>query len=172
MQGAGFISKKALQIIAVCDIISGYLRRSADMPHKYGIAGMMELADVPDSKSGGSDTVRVRPPLPAPVKALVSASAFRLFGISYIRRWRSWITQQIPILKNGGSNPFRRAKSKTSQNHAFLRCKGRFIVLIFCQKMSGNNRKNLNYICIMQTRCRYEIFLVCFFVVKTTRVRL
>ena len=24
----------------------------------------------------------------------------------------------------------------------------------------------------MQTRCRYEIFLVCFFVVKTTRVRL
>ena len=127
---------------------------------------------MPDSKSGGSDTVRVRPPLPAPVKALVSASAFRLFGISYIRRWRSWITQQIPILKNGGSNPFRRAKSKTSQNHAFLRCKGRFIVLILCQKMSGNNRKNLNYICIMQTRCRYEIFLVCFFVVKTTRARI
>ena len=140
--------------------------------HRFTCAGMMELADVPDSKSGGSDTVRVRPPLPAPVKALVSASAFRLFGISYIRRWRSWITQQIPILKNGGSNPFRRAKSKTSQNHAFLRCKGRFIVLIFCQKMSGNNRKKLNYICIMQTRCRYEIFLVCFFVVKTTRVRL
>ena len=31
-------------------------------------AGVMELADVPDSKSGGSDTVRVRPPLPAPTK--------------------------------------------------------------------------------------------------------
>ena len=30
------------------------------------IAGMMELADVLDSKSSGSDTVRVRPPLPAP----------------------------------------------------------------------------------------------------------
>ena len=29
-------------------------------------AGVMELADVPDSKSGGSDTVRVRPPPPAP----------------------------------------------------------------------------------------------------------
>ena len=27
---------------------------------------MMELADVSDSKSDGSDTVRVRPPLPAP----------------------------------------------------------------------------------------------------------
>ena len=24
----------------------------------------------------------------------------------YFRPWRSWITQQIPILKNGGSNPF------------------------------------------------------------------
>ena len=31
-------------------------------------AGVMELADVPDSKSGGSDTVRVRPPPPAPNK--------------------------------------------------------------------------------------------------------
>ncbi len=29
----------------------------------------MELADVPDSKSGGSDTVRVRPPPPAPKKS-------------------------------------------------------------------------------------------------------
>ncbi len=34
-------------------------------------AGMMELADVLDSKSSGSDTVRVRPPLPAPEKTLV-----------------------------------------------------------------------------------------------------
>ena len=31
-------------------------------------AGVMELADVLDSKSSGSDTVRVRPPLPAPTK--------------------------------------------------------------------------------------------------------
>ena len=29
-------------------------------------AGVMELADVPDSKSGGSDTVPVRPRSPAP----------------------------------------------------------------------------------------------------------
>ena len=29
-----------------------------------------------------------------------------------IRPWRSWITQQIPILKIGGSNPFGRAKEK------------------------------------------------------------
>ncbi len=27
----------------------------------------------------------------------------------HFRLWRSWITQQIPILKIGGSNPFRRA---------------------------------------------------------------
>ena len=33
---------------------------------------MMELADVLDSKSSGSDTVRVRPPLPAPKKRQVS----------------------------------------------------------------------------------------------------
>ena len=30
------------------------------------LAGRMELADVLDSKSSGSDSVRVRPPLPAP----------------------------------------------------------------------------------------------------------
>ena len=30
----------------------------------------------------------------------------------YSRLWRSWITQQIPILKIGGSNPFRRAKKE------------------------------------------------------------
>ena len=40
-------------------------------------AGMMELADVLDSKSSGSDTVRVRPPLPAPKrKTRISVSFF------------------------------------------------------------------------------------------------
>ncbi len=33
-----------------------------------GLAGVMELADVPDSKSGPGDRVRVRPPPPAPNK--------------------------------------------------------------------------------------------------------
>ncbi len=30
------------------------------------------------------------------------------------RSWRRWITQQIPILKIGGSNPSERANQKTS----------------------------------------------------------
>ena len=29
----------------------------------------------------------------------------------FIRSWRSWISQQIPILKDGGSNPSERAKT-------------------------------------------------------------
>ena len=41
---------------------------------------MMELADVLDSKSSGSDTVRVRPPLPAPCKkTLLSTRQKSLF---------------------------------------------------------------------------------------------
>ena len=43
---------------------------------------MMELADVLDSKSSGSDTVRVRPPLPAPEKnphlSTTSVGSFQL----------------------------------------------------------------------------------------------
>ena len=30
----------------------------------------------------------------------------------FIRPWRSWISQQIPILEAGGSNPSGRAKTK------------------------------------------------------------
>ena len=36
---------------------------------KLSYAGVMELADVPDSKSGGGDTVPVRPRSPAPEKS-------------------------------------------------------------------------------------------------------
>ena len=34
--------------------------------------------------------------------------------ITYTRLWRSWITQQIPILKNGGSNPSGQAKKDST----------------------------------------------------------
>ena len=43
------------------------------------VAGMMELADVLDSKSSGSDTVRVRPPLPAPKKQPYFVRLFLFF---------------------------------------------------------------------------------------------
>ena len=49
--------KKHLIFLKYCAIISLLCRKHA---------GVMELADVLDSKSSGSDTVRVRPPPPAP----------------------------------------------------------------------------------------------------------
>lgn len=36
-----------------------------------------------------------------------------MYNIIRFRPWRSWITQQIPILKIGGSNPFGRAMKET-----------------------------------------------------------
>ena len=39
-------------------------------------AGVLELADEADSKSVGSDTVRVRPPPPAPEKSIDFVGAF------------------------------------------------------------------------------------------------
>ena len=37
-----------------------------------------------------------------------------------IRPWRSWITQQIPILKIGGSNPFGRAKQGQYEHYHII----------------------------------------------------
>ena len=42
-------------------------------------AGVVELADAPDSKSGGSDTMRVRPPPPAPKIQVVKLGFFYFF---------------------------------------------------------------------------------------------
>ncbi len=44
---------------------------------------------------------------------VIMATAF-LTGKDNNRTWRSRITQQIPILKNGGSNPFVRAIVKNA----------------------------------------------------------
>ena len=47
-------------------------------------------------------------------QAVQSTADIAFVGFVYIRSWRSRITQQIPILKIGGSNPFERAKKKAS----------------------------------------------------------
>ena len=49
-------------------------------------AGMVELADAPDSKSGGSNTVWVRPPLPAPNKKRTPTGVLFLFGARHLQR--------------------------------------------------------------------------------------
>ena len=63
--------------------------------------------------------------LPNKQKGQAAADAVALFLIKekHNRSWRSWITQQIPILKNGGSNPSGRAKKEKSHDSvAFLFC--------------------------------------------------
>ena len=71
-------------------------------------AGVMELADVSDSKSDGSDTVRVRPPPPAPEN-----DKFRqkLVVFSYIRLTASYMhfrcvifASQVICLRALGAN--------------------------------------------------------------------
>lgn len=47
-------------------------------------AGVMELADVPDSKSGGGDTVPVRPRSPAPYTNLDENSFIGVFLLSLL----------------------------------------------------------------------------------------
>ena len=58
----------------------------------------MELADVLDSKSSGSDTVRVRPPPPAPkkktdiqTKSLDKSRLFDIFIVSF-SAWTAWMS--------------------------------------------------------------------------------
>ena len=43
-----------------------------------------------------------------------------LITVLNIRPWRNWITQQIPILEIGGSNPFGRAKKSRSSERDFF----------------------------------------------------
>ena len=52
---------------------------------RQNFAGMMELADVPDSKSGPGNRVWVRLPPPAPTKTRDLSTKSRVFEIMFAR---------------------------------------------------------------------------------------
>ena len=56
-----------------------FLKKNSIILQQLNFAGVMELADVPDSKSGGSDTVPVRPRSPAPEIELTRMCEFYFF---------------------------------------------------------------------------------------------
>ena len=64
------LSVKALVLGSRCSRFDSY------HPDQF-YAGVMELADVLDSKSSGSNTVRVRPPPPAPVPFVAFRAHFK-----------------------------------------------------------------------------------------------
>ena len=81
---------KICRVNLLCNNILYFALFAIDFFCRFGynslrqFAGVMELADVLDSKSSGSDTVRVRPPPSAP-KALrkMRGAFFLLFGINF-----------------------------------------------------------------------------------------
>ena len=110
---------KICRVNLLCNNILYFALFAIDFFCRFGynslrqFAGVMELADVLDSKSSGSDTVRVRPPPPAPKNQHLRQE---VLVFAYLKR-SDGQTQLVPARLYG----FLRFRLRLGENGAHIR---------------------------------------------------